>query len=316
MVCQVVYKYFKLFSETRMIKKFLLALATFGTLTTSAFAFDATAKPITVVIPFAPGGGVDVTFRHFEKWAADKGLKFTPMYKPGAEGLIGMNEIAGMPKDGYHISFGTAATIAIQRIKNPSAELEPITLIKNSISGFITHKDSKINSIADLYKGDLPKSLAYGAPGQKMLIEQLVELSKGKIKATLVPYKGGGPVVQDIAGNHVQFAAPPLLIAKSHIDAGTIKLLAVGSRNRLKEYPNVPTIFEIFPNWKDYDGFAVILPKGTDTDAVKFWTNILREYMNDKKVQEDFIKEYNEPNQFGKDELEKLVRNSIKALSN
>jgi tripartite-type tricarboxylate transporter receptor subunit TctC len=281
----------------------------------NAYAFDPSSKPITVVIPFAPGGGVDATFRHFEKWALDKGLKFSPVFKPGAEGLVGMNEIAGMPKDGYHISFGTVGTIATQRSKNPSAELEPITLIKNSISGFITHKNSGLNSIADLYKGDNNKTMAYGAPGQKMLIDQIVDLSKGRIKATLVPYKGGAPVVQDLVGNHVQFAAPPLLIAKSHIDSGTIRLLAVGSKKRLKEFPNVPSIFEIFPDWKDYDGFAVILPKGTDPKAVKFWNDIMKEYINDKRVQEDFVKEFNEPNSFGKEELEKLVANAMKALS-
>jgi tripartite-type tricarboxylate transporter receptor subunit TctC len=280
-----------------------------------AHAFNPIAKPITVVIPFAPGGGVDATYRHFEKWSAEKGLKFNVLYKPGAEGLLGMNEIASMPKDGYHISFGTVGTIAIQRIKNPSAEVEPITAIKNSISAIITHKDSGIKSINDLYKGDKPKTLAFGAPGQKMLVEQIVELSRGKIDATFIPYKGGAPVVQDIAGNHVQIAAPPFLITKSHIDSGTIRLLAVGSSSRLSEYPNAPTISEIFPDWKDYDAFVVILPKGVNQEAVKFWNKLIKEYMNDKKVQEDFVKEFNEINRFGKAELEKLINNATKALS-
>jgi len=298
-----------------MLKKITVFLLSF-TLVFSANAFDPASSPISVVIPFAPGGGVDQTFRHFEKWAANKNIKLNPIYKPGAEGLIGMNEVSEMPKNGYNIGFVTAATIAVQRLKNPSAEVELITPIKNSIAGFITHRDSGINSIQDLYKGNTPRTLAFGAPGQKMLIEQLVELSKGKIDATLVPYRGGAPVVQDIAGNHVQFAAPPLLIAKPHIDAGTIRLVAVGSKQRLREYPNVPTIFEIFPDWKDYDGFAVVLPKEADPQAVKFWTQIMKEYMNDKKVQEDFVKEYNEPNRFGREELEKLVRNSMRALQN
>jgi tripartite-type tricarboxylate transporter receptor subunit TctC len=199
-------------------------------------------------------------------------------------------------------------------LKNPSAELEPVTLIKNSISAFITHKDSGINSIADLYKGDKEKTIGYGAPGQKMLVDQVVRLSEGKIKSTMLPYKGGAPVVQDIVGNHIQFAAPPLLITKSHIDAGTVKLLAVGSKNRLKEYPNVPTIYEIFPSWKDYDGFAVVLPGKSDKAAIKFWTELLREYVNDKSVQADFIKEFNESNKFGREELESLVKNSMSVL--
>ena len=279
----------------------------------TASAFDAAKQSVSVVIPFAPGGGVDKTFRHFEKWATDKNLNFTPVYKPGAEGLIGMNEIAGMPKDGYHIGFGTAGTIAVQRIKNSSAELELITGIKNSITAFVTHKDSGITSIKDLEKTD-NLTMAVGAPGQKMNMEQLLDLSNGKIKGKLIPYKGGGPVVQDIIGNHVKLAAVPMQIVKAHIDAGTLKLLAVGTRDRVAGFKDVPTIFEMFPAWKDNDGFAVIMPKGADPVAVKYWTELVKEYMNDKDVQRDFAKDFNESTPFGKVELEKIVDNAVKAL--
>lgn len=292
----------------------ILTLSLAVMLSSNAVAFDPKSKPINVVIPFAPGGGVDATFRHFEKWSTDRGLKFSVQYKPGAEGLIGMNEIAAMPKDGYHISFATAGTIAVQRLKNPQAELETVTLIKNSIMAFITHKDSGIRSLTDLYQAN-PKTLAYGAPGQLMTIQQLIELSDGKMKgATLVPYKGGAPVVQDIAGNHVQFAAVPLLITKSFVDSGTIRLLAVDSTTRLTEYPNIPTFKEIFPKWKSTDGFSVVLPKGTDTKAIEFWNSILKEYVTDQKVQADFLKDYNMSQKFGKEELEKTVSNALIAL--
>ena len=290
-----------------------LTLLLFFTIT-NAYAFNPTAKPITVVIPFAPGGGVDQTFRHFEKYANKKGLNFVPAYKPGAEGLIGMNEIASMPKDGYHISFGTVATIATQRIKNPTAELDPVTAIRNSISAYITHKNSGINSIQDLYKSTV--TVGYGAPGQKMLLEKFVELSKIKPNFIWVPYKGGAPLVQDIAGGHVQFGAPPLSVSKTMIDSGKIKLLAVGSSQRLQEYPDVPTVNSILPGWQDVDAFTFILPKNTDLGAEKFWSQFLKEYMSDRSVQADFIKEFNELNEFGRKPVEKLIKNAITALSN
>lgn len=296
-----------------MIKQILTLALSLG-IVTAASAFDATSRATTVVIPFAPGGGVDKTFRHFEKWAANKNINFSPVYKPGAEGLIGMNEIAGMPKDGYHISFGTAGTIAVQRIKNPTAELELITGIKNSITAFVSHKDSGITSIKDLEKVD-NLTLAVGAPGQKMNMEQLLDLSNGKIKGKLIPYKGGGPVVQDIIGNHVKLAAVPMQIVKAHIDAGTLKLIAVGTKNRVSEFKNIPTIFEYFPNWKDNDGFAVVLPKGADAQATKYWSNLIKEYMDSKDVQQDFAKDFNEPLNFGPAELEKVVNNAVQALN-
>jgi len=296
-----------------MIKKIIMPFLMLGIMSTAS-AFDAAKQSVNVIIPFAPGGGVDKTFRHFEKWAANKNINFNPVYKPGAEGLIGMNEIAGMPKDGYHISFGTAGTIAVQRIKNPSAELELITGIKNSITAFVTHKDSGITSIKDLEKINNP-TLAVGAPGQKMTMDQLLDLSGGKIKGKLIPYKGGGPVVQDIIGNHVNLAAVPMQIVKAHIDAGTLKLLAVGAKVRVAEFKHVPTIFEIFPTWKDNDGFAVVMPKGSDPAAVQYWTDLIREYINDKNVQRDFVKDFNESTPFGKAELEKLTINAQAALS-
>lgn len=279
----------------------------------NSYAFDPTAKPITVVIPFSPGGGVDQTFRHFERYANKNGLNFVPAYKPGAEGLIGMNEIAGMPKDGYHISFGTVGTVAIQRVRNPAAELDPVTAIRNSVSAYITHPNSGIESIQDLYKG--PVTVGFGAPGQKMLLEKFVEMSKKKPSFIWVPYKGGAPLVQDIAGGHVQFGAPPLLISKAMIDSGKIKLLAVGSSQRLAEYPNVPTTNTIFPGWQDVDAFAFILPKNTNPAAEKFWSQFLKEYMSDKIVQAEFIKEYNELNEFGRGPVEHLIKNAVKALS-
>lgn len=297
-----------------MIQKFLLGLSVMFFLSTPGQAFDVSSQPVKVVMPFAPGGGVDQAFRHFEKWAETKNIKFVAVYKPGAEGLIGMNEISAAPKDGYHISFATAGTIAVQRLRNPQAELETVTLIKTSVIAFITHKDSGIQSLADLYLGN-PKTLAYGAPGQLMTIQQLIELSDGKLQdSILVPYKGGAPVVKDIAGNHVQFAAVPLLITKSLVDAGTIRLLAVNSMTRLAEYPNIQTIIEVFPEWKNTDGFAVVLPKGTDPKAVEFWTTTLQEYVTDQTVQDDFVKDHTVSIKFGKEELENTVANAVTAL--
>jgi len=295
-----------------LIKIFTAVLSIF--LTTPLYAFDATSKEIKIVIPFAPGGGVDQTFRHFEKYASKKGIKFVPIYKPGAEGLIGMNEISEMPKDGYHISIGTAATIAIQRIKNPSSELHLVSGIRNAIPALVTHKDSGINSIQDLYKGDT-KTFGIGAPGQRIYVDQIVELSNGQLAIIQILYKGGAPLVQDLLGNHIQLGVPPLIITKSHIDAGTLRVIAIGSDKKLKEFPNIPLIREVFKSWKETDVYAFILPKGTDPAAIKAWTDLLKEYTSDKTVQEEFLKDFNEPVPFGNEFIESTVKLAVDRLS-
>lgn len=279
-----------------------------------AYSFDATSKEIKVVIPFPPGGGVDQTFRNFEKYANKKGIKFSPIFKPGAEGLIGMNEIAGMPKDGYHVSIGTAGTVATQRIKNPSAELMLVTAIRNSIPAFVTHKDSGILAFEDLFKKS-SVNWGIGAPGQKMIAENVEHTTKGQIKIKQIPYKGGSQVVQDIIGNHVEMAALPFNIVKSHIDSGTLRLISVGSQKRLRDYPMVPTVKELINGRTDFDAFVFILPKGTDSEAVKFWNDFLKEYLSDKDVQESFMKEYNDPVEFGNKKAEQIVRDSVERLS-
>ena len=274
-------------------------------------AVYATTNTVKVIIPFAPGGGVDQTMRHFEKWVAKKDIKLVPVYKPGAEGLIGMNEIASAPNDGSVISFATVATLAIQRTKNPEAQVIPITGIKTSVMAVITNTDSEIKSFDDLYKGDNVKTFGQGAPAQKIFIDQIIKNSQGKIKSVVAPYKGGGPVVQDVLGNHIMIGVVPLQIAKSQIDSGKIRLLAVGSKNRLSEFPNSPSIFEFFKSWKNNDGFLVVLPKNSSPTAIKYWNDLLLEYVTDKQVQQDFLKEYTESMPFGVNHLEPLVKNAM-----
>jgi tripartite-type tricarboxylate transporter receptor subunit TctC len=100
------------------------------------------------------------------------------------------------------------------------------------------------------------------------------------------------------------------------IDSGKIKLLAVGSSQRLQEYPDVPTVNSILPGWQDVDAFTFILPKNTDSAAEKFWSQFLKEYMSDRSVQADFIKEFNELNEFGRKPVEQLIKNAVISLSN
>jgi tripartite-type tricarboxylate transporter receptor subunit TctC len=298
-----------------MIKKVLLSFAIALGVITSAQAFDPKAKPITVLVPFAPGGGADQTFRHFEKWASQKhGLTFTPVYKAGADGLIGMTELSRMPKDGYHIGFVTGGTIAVQRMKSPESSVQPLTATRGSIMALFTHADSGINSVADMAHPDKTRTLAYGAPGQLMFMEQLLALNP-TIKGKLIPYRGASPAVQDVIGKHVDAGAVPFTVVKQHVDAGTLRLLALGTREVLSEYATVPSIYSLYPNWQDQDGQVVAVPTGLGQDALKFWNTILAEYVNDKENRAELIRTYNEVVPFGPKYVEEIINSAVKAMS-
>ncbi|NBO28114.1 MAG: hypothetical protein EBV10_02575 [Synechococcaceae bacterium WB6_1A_059] len=279
---------------------------------TNVYAFSVGNKPVQVIIPFAPGGGVDQTFKHFQKYAESKGVVLVAVYKPGGDGVIGMAEIAQRPKDGLHISIGTAGTIAIQKIKNPNLDVDVVSSIRNSMMVFVSSEKSGINSLADLekkLKANEKISLAFGAPGQKMLLDQLVENIDNKIVPTMVPYKGGGPVINDLRGNHIDVGVLPLSIVKQHIDSGHLKAIAISSKVKPTDLSKVISLPEKYTSWSNDDSFMFILPKNVSSDVYMFWENFLKEYMQDKNNIEAFTREFTELSVFGKQAAEKSVEN-------
>lgn len=302
----------------KIVKSMLLLIsAILISMSASATTFNAVSKPINVVIPFAPGGGVDQTFRHLQKYASTKGIEMVAIYKPGADGLIGMNELANSPKDGYTVSVGTMGTVAVHRLKNSNSDIVTLTGIKESITAFVTPTKSFIKSIDDVesqVRVNSKINFGYGAPGQKMMLDELIDQTKTKIPQVMVPYKGGAPVVNELAGGHIDFAALPLSIIKGHIDTGTVRIVAIVGRGKLNLYPEVPSINKKYPGWQDFDGFAFIVPGNTNLVAVEFWNKFIQEYLNDPQVQKDFIVELNNILPFGKEHAEKMIQGSMKKL--
>ena len=298
-----------------MIKKLITGIVGMS-VALSAMAFDPTSKPVTVVIPFAPGGGVDQTFRHFEKYADSKGIKMNGVYKAGADGLIGMTEIASAPSDGYTVSFGTAGTLAVLAIKKPDTKVIPVTGIANSVTAFVVSPKTNINTFADLesaIKNGSSLKFGFGAPGQKMVLEQLFDMAKASKKPIMVPYKGGGPVVVDLVGGHIDVAAVPFSLVRSHIDSGALRLLAVS--DPAKDYPNAILITKKYPKWEDTDGFAFILPSHVDPEIVNTWSKILEQYMNDPAVREYYAKNYTQMYPFGPKTINKITKEAVARLS-
>lgn len=280
--------------------------------------FNPVGKQVNVVIPFAPGGGVDQTFRHLQTYASKRGVNLVAIYKPGADGLIAMSELVTKPADGMTVSVTTAGVIANYRLKNPSTDVVAISGIRDSIMALVVSNKSQIESLDQLDK-DLKEgkklNVGYGAPGQQMFLEQFFELAKAKKQGTtMVPYKGGGPVVTDLLGGHIDVAAVPLSIVKAHIDSGKVKLIGMASRAKIEGYDAIPLMKNKYPKWEEFDNFAVVAEKGTDKEAITWWSNFLKEYINDESVKKDFIKDMTVPVEFGTTNLEKTIQSSMTRL--
>lgn len=262
-----------------------------------AYSFNLTEKPVTVIIPFPPGGGVDATFKNLARYAEKHNIKLIPVYKPGAEGLIGMNELAKMPKDGYHISIATSGNIATYRIKNNINDLTPLIGIRNSMSALVVNGNSSIKTFEEYensVKNDPKFNFGFGAPGQRMLINQLTEMMKTTTKPAMIPYKGGAQVVTDLLGGHVTSAMVPFNIVASHIDSGALRLIALNASSPLPKYSSATLLQKKYPSWQDFDWYCLVLPPTTSIEVRKVWTNFMKQYLSDTDVLIEFTQEYTE----------------------
>ena len=279
-----------------------------------AYSFDLAEKPVNVIIPFPPGGGVDATFKNLARYAEKHNIKLIPVYKPGAEGLIGMNELAKMPKDGHHISIATSGNIATYQIKNNTNDLTPLIGIRNSMSAVVVNSSSNIKTFEEYenaIKNDPKFNFGFGAPGQRMLINQLTEMMKVTIKPVMIPYKGGAQVVTDLLGGHITSAMVPFNIVSSHIDSGALHLIAINASSPLSKYPSVILLQKKYPTWQDFDWYCLVLPPNTSPEIRKDWTSFIKQYLSDPLVLSEFTQEYAEPVKQDQKSAESTVKTFI-----
>jgi tripartite-type tricarboxylate transporter receptor subunit TctC len=277
------------------------------------------ADPYKAIIPFPPGGGADIAFRHFQKYADSRGINIIANYKSGADGLIGMGEVASA--DDSTIGFGTVATVAVYQNKNPNYQFEYVSMIRTSIFALVTGSANSLQSLSEvqneLSKVDTKKSFGYGAPAQKILMEELfkfTDLKNGRRPPTLVAYKGGAPLMTDVMGGHVDVAILPLILAKPMIDAGKLRLLALSNRKPLHDSEFVPILNKVYPLWQDADGYCIVLPKDARQENLVFWNKLVKEYLEDPLTRKDFVIDFSESVDIGPKHMKVIVDSVAKNI--
>jgi tripartite-type tricarboxylate transporter receptor subunit TctC len=295
-----------------MIKYFLILCLT-AVSATNIYAFEPTSKTVTVVIPFAAGGGVDYSFRHLQKYASDRNINLIPVFKPGAEGVIGVKDVATGSTAGYQFGLTTAGSIAVYEITNPKEQkVSMLTGLRTTVQVFVTHPNSGIKNIKDLekkLKTNENLTIGIGNPAQRMVWNQLFDVSARSTQTLIVPYKGASAVLTNITGGHIDLTYLPISVVKSNIDSGKLIALAVTS-TKVDDWSTVPQIDSIYKNWKDLEfGHVVFFPENTDTAAVNHWNEFFKEYLNDKQVLEEFKRSYSIIVPFGKIPAEQAIKN-------
>jgi tripartite-type tricarboxylate transporter receptor subunit TctC len=232
-------------------------------------------RPITLVVPFAPGGSASTAARSVaDKMSETLGQQIVIDNRGGAGGTVATRAVAKAPPDGYTLLVVTSATVGtspslFQNLGyDPRKDFAPIGLIAATPNLIAVHPTFPARSLADLIKigKEATTPIPYGSPGTGTLNHLTVELLAYRtgMKLAHVPYKGAGPALNDLLGGHINVLISAIPNAHSHIVAGTIHGLAVTGAKRSALIPDVPTFAEAgLPGYDVPLRWGLAAPAGT-----------------------------------------------------
>jgi len=246
------------------------------TSTSSGQAYPA--KPVRILVGFAPGGGTDIMARVLgAKMTESVKQQFIIENRPGANANLAAKLASEAPADGYTILFMSVAHIMSKPVyKNLGYDIErdlaPITVISEVSNVFAAHPSLPAKTVKELIAlaRAKPGELTYATSGVGSPEHFAGEMFKMMTKTNLlpVPYKGGGPIAIDLMAGHVitSFSTMPPIIP--HIRAGRVKALAVTKDKRAAVLPDVPTIAETVPGYSMSTWYGAVAPAKTARDIV------------------------------------------------
>ena len=267
----------QLFSR-RLLLSIGLGLA--GLATLPAVAQDKyPSRPITMVVPFPPGGSVDIMARQYsEPLSRVLGVPIVVENRPGAGGSVGAQYVARAKADGYTLVVSSQSSHLANPLTQPQVGYDPVKDFENiAILGrlpnaLVVHSSLPFKTFKEFidYAKKNPGKLNYGSGGVGSMGQLNVEMLKASTGAftTHIPYRGGTPLITAVLGNEVQFILDNLVIMLPHIQAGKVRALAVANDQRLPQLPDVPTLAEVgYPQLNLTSWIGIAAPAGTP-DAV------------------------------------------------
>lgn len=249
-------------------------------LSSLAMAADFPSKPIRLVVPYAPGGVLDVSTRAIAASLSDElGQQVIVENKPGAGGNIGTDFVARSEPDGYTILMfadtnAIAPALYSKLNHDPVRDFEPITLLASGSHVLVAHPSLPVSNVRELieHARKSPGTLSYATPGNgtaQHLGGEMFKSAAGGLQITHIPYKGGGQAIGDVVGGQVPLAMLGLAPALPHIKSGRLKALGVTGRSRVAVLPDVPTIQESgVANFETTQWFGAAVPAGTPKPVV------------------------------------------------
>jgi len=265
-----------------------------------AWAQTYPSKPISIVVGFAPGGGIDVVMRSLAPGLQQRlGQPVIIENRPGATGMIAASYVAKAPADGYTLFPGDGGTLALNGALysklpyDPIKDFAPISLVIRAPILIVANPQAPFSDLRGLieYSKRQPGGIPYGSPGNGTIHQLAMELlsRRAGFPVRAVQYKGAGAAVVDILGGQVPIGPIDTIVALQYVTAGKLKALAVLTPKRIPQLPNVPTAaeagvegVEVFP-W-----IGLCAPRATPANIVARLSSEVREVVTSPEVSKRF----------------------------
>jgi tripartite-type tricarboxylate transporter receptor subunit TctC len=258
--------------------KTILLLFAFG-LVSFAHAQGYPSKPVRIIVPFAPGGGADLTTRVIaQALSGPLGQQIIVDNRPGAGGTIGAEAGVKSPPDGYTLTMVTSGYPVYPSLYkltfDPIRDITPVVLVTTTPFVICVHPSLPVASVKELIAlakrapGEI--TFASAGPGSGVHMATELFLFRTGVRMNHIPYKGGGPAVSDLIAGHVAVAFAAAAAALPHVKANRLRALAVTSAERFASEPEIPTVAESgVPGYDVLDWSGLIAPRAVPRPIVE-----------------------------------------------
>ena len=266
-------------------------------LTAGVFAADFPQRDIQVVVPFEPGGAGDIRSRIITEFASEyfEGRRIRVVNRSGGGGIVGQTFVSRSRPDGHTILSMTNSVVTNPRLKGASYTVDdfrPVGMYNFDPEVIAVSADSPITDVAafmDAARSRKLNMVTAGVATTHHMVGLAIE-EKTDLTFNYLPIRGFGNQLQSVMGNHADGGFWPLGEAASHVEGGTIRILAVAAESRDDRFPDVPTFVESgipLPVWASFRGWAV--PAGTPDDVVGFLADVLEQVSESPEYQQKMI---------------------------
>jgi tripartite-type tricarboxylate transporter receptor subunit TctC len=257
------------------------------------------AKPVRLIVPFPPGGSTDLVARSITPTLGEfLGQQIVIEYKGGAAGSIGTAEVARAAPDGYTLLIVWDTHASNHHLYNVQYDFfksfDPITQLVQAPGILVAHPAFAASSFTEFvaYLKANPGRVSVGmvGAGSSSSLSAVLLTQLTNTRVTLVNYKGGGPLTNDILGGHVDVVFGTYGLWEPHVRSGKLKVLAVLGKSRMAQYPDVPAANEIVPGMESRTWFGLLGPAGLPKAILAKLHHEAVRTLNDGKVKESLVR--------------------------